>query len=175
MYIFSHSLGLHKIWPTSWAWKMYTFFLSFFPSLSLTFFSLVSERSTINEKKNTAVGREKLHISLFFFLMVSKSFCTPSAAPCMQRTPWCITAVTCWNITSCLLSALPGSGWEQNPTKCDLHFLNRWKVNINRRVWKRQNPDTDGWETCSCAMEYRQELSENSWQLCPSRCYQPKK
>lgn len=119
------------IWPASWTWKM------------LSHSSVWFQKEAPWMKQNTAVGRERLHISLFFFL-VTKSFCTPSAAPCMQRTRLCITAVTFWNITSCLLSALSGSGWQQNPRKCDLHFLNRWKININHWVWKRQNPDRIG-------------------------------
>lgn len=100
-------------------------------------------RKKHHEWNRTQQWAEKDCTFLFFFL-VTKSFCTPSAAPCMQRTPLCITAVTFWNITSCLLSALSGSGWQQNPRKCDLHFLNRWKININHWVWKRQNPDRIG-------------------------------
>lgn len=109
---------------------------------ALSLVSLVSERSTMNETEHSSGQRKTAHFSFLFFgdQKLLHSICSSLYA----ENTLCITAVTFWNITSCLLSALSGSGWQQNPRKCDLHFLNRWKININHWVWKRQNPDRIG-------------------------------
>lgn len=121
-------------------------------------------------KQSTAVCRERL---CRFSFLVSRSCCVPSAAPCKQKAPWYIAGLTCWRKTSCSLSALPESGWEQGPRKCDMHFLRRWKANLNYRVEKKdKNPGIAGWESPP-TREQRERLSKNGWQVCHSRCCQP--
>lgn len=94
--------------------------------------------------------------------------CAPSGAPCFCKAPRGTAEGTSWRVTSCLLSALPEVGENESSRKCDMHFLRRWKGNVNCRMEKRPNPRIAGWDFPP-TREERQKLSEH-WQPCHSEC-----